>query len=364
MMGTTLIYRKLYVLLAVAWLLAVQFQYNSVSANTDCPTFPYTVPAGDVTALKHAITCANATLDDDVINLTNSTYTLTEVDNTRFIQTSDVGDNGLPVIEDIGTAGTLTITGNGAIIERSSAENTPEFRIFLVNSGGSLLLNSTTVRNGSIGFEDDGATTGTPDVLGGAILNLGAITVDSSTLTGNRAEVGGGMFSQGNAYVVDTIFTGNEAEDQAGGIYSVQNAITIERTTFQNNSAGFGGGFSNAGGSIAEVIDSTFTGNTATDQGGAIRNFDAILTVTGTSVSGNSGPRGGGFANHNGSATITGSTFDSNSALVDGGGIYSDNDEDAQYDLLEITDTTLSSNTAESGNGGGLRTYNGASIMG
>jgi len=42
-----------------------------------CPVFPTTVPAADSARLIEVIGCANATAANDVINLTNSTYTLT-----------------------------------------------------------------------------------------------------------------------------------------------------------------------------------------------------------------------------------------------------------------------------------------------
>ena len=51
--------------------------------EVQCPTFPHTVPASEVGDLVFSITCANSNGagTNDEINLTNSTYTLTAINN-------------------------------------------------------------------------------------------------------------------------------------------------------------------------------------------------------------------------------------------------------------------------------------------
>ncbi|MBK8022877.1 MAG: hypothetical protein IPK19_15960 [Chloroflexi bacterium] len=110
-----------------------------------CPSFPAAIATSDSTGLINAITCANATAANDVINLNaGSTYTLTEI---------VANLTGLPPIVTAGTAGTLTINGNGATITRSSAGGTPQFRLFHVNENANLTLNRLTLTNGLIGQE-------------------------------------------------------------------------------------------------------------------------------------------------------------------------------------------------------------------
>lgn len=66
-------------------------------AHAVCPaSFPVTVPASDTARLIEVIGCANATLANDVINLTASTYTLTAV---------NASDTGLPPIVTTATGG-------------------------------------------------------------------------------------------------------------------------------------------------------------------------------------------------------------------------------------------------------------------
>ncbi|MBK8022882.1 MAG: hypothetical protein IPK19_15985 [Chloroflexi bacterium] len=135
--------------------------FATAPAQAACPaSFPVTVPASDTARLIEVIGCANATAGNDVINLTNSTYTLTAVHSSI---------TGLPPIVTTATGGTLTINGNGATIARSSAGGTPAFRIMLINSSANVTLNQMTLTNGSSGAS------------GGAIL----------TSSGRRLRAGG-----------------------------------------------------------------------------------------------------------------------------------------------------------------------------
>src|SRR5690606_11667435 len=102
-----------------------------------CPTSPAIIPSGDVDALIFAIECANASPSDDVINLTNSTYTLSATHNTTN------GPNGLPLIADAAAAGTLTINGNGATISGQSNR-----RVLYADTGADLTLNNLTIQAG------------------------------------------------------------------------------------------------------------------------------------------------------------------------------------------------------------------------
>ena len=77
----------------------------------------FNIANGDVTGLKKAIITTNANGEDDTIELAaNGTYTLS---------VSDDNLNGLPPITADGTK-KLTIDGNGATIQRSTASGTCE----------------------------------------------------------------------------------------------------------------------------------------------------------------------------------------------------------------------------------------------
>ncbi|MFN8562296.1 MAG: hypothetical protein U0703_11905 [Anaerolineae bacterium] len=199
-----------------------------------CPTFPYTVPAANTTALITAVTCANNNATNDTINLNNSTYTLTTADNATD------GGNGLPVIVDAATAGTLTINGNGATIARSSAGGTAEFRI-LKSPAAAIWL--STGRSLQMGIHP------IPAVL--------------SIMQAGRSRLATARFPSNSAL---TVGTGSAIEN--GGM------LTVINTTFSTNLAVGGGALDNIG--TAVVINNTFANNTASF-GGAIDNYGGAL---------------------------------------------------------------------------------------
>ena len=91
--------------------------------------------------LVAAINAANAASGGAISLAPKCTYTLTAANNNSF------GGNGLPVITT-----PITIAGANATIARSSAQNTPHFRIFEVDGpGGSLAASALTITGGDVG---------------------------------------------------------------------------------------------------------------------------------------------------------------------------------------------------------------------
>src|SRR5262249_49141033 len=134
-------------------------------------TVPSTFTAASVSDLIADINAANLTAEADTIMLdAGKTFSLTEVNN----RGTD-GWNGLPVI----AAGEdLTIIGNGAIIERSTAIGTPAFRLFDVAGGASLTLNDLTLQGGLAGA-------GMSFAQGGAVYNQGTLILNGVTVQNN-----------------------------------------------------------------------------------------------------------------------------------------------------------------------------------
>ena len=87
----------------------------------DAHSAVFSIPDGDVAALKNAINTSNNNGEDDIIELaSNGMYILSTVEGST--------GNGLPIItSDAGKS--LTIHGNGATIMRSTVPATPRFRI-------------------------------------------------------------------------------------------------------------------------------------------------------------------------------------------------------------------------------------------
>ncbi len=175
----------------------------------------FIISNGDVAGLIAAINAANANPDADTINLaTGGTYNLTAVDNTERYY----GPNGLPVINS-----PITINGNGATIQRSSAAGTPEFRIFIISNGLSqLTLNGLTIAGGK--------------GSGGGLLNTGITLVINSTVTGNGGGDGGGIQNRGNLTVQNSTisYNTNFGGYGGGGILNFGTTTIIHSTLFEN----------------------------------------------------------------------------------------------------------------------------------
>jgi hypothetical protein len=210
---------------------------------------PASFTAATVPDLIGAITAANLSAEADTITLApGKTFTLT-AQNTLD---SD-GATGLPVIAAGG--GSLTIVGNGDVIERSTAKGISPFRLLTVAPGASLTLQDLTLQGGLHRF-------------GGAIFNEGTLTLQHVTVQNNTA-YGGDL----SAVPYATGYTAS-----GGGIAS-HGVLTVTGSTIRNNLAiggqggpsgnggdAYGGGVSVSGGN-ASFVETIITGNEA--RGGA-----------------------------------------------------------------------------------------------
>ena len=192
------------------------------------------------------------------------------------------------------STGTITFDGGG---------NT---ELFSVNSGVSFGLISLTLANGSVSGG-----------YGGAVYNLGTVTVSDTTFSGNSSSAGGGaILNQGTVSVLDSTFYRNSSLD-GGAIYN-------EGTAF--------------------VSANTFSGNSA-PAGGAIFNFDTV-TVSNSTFSDNSAFRGGAIFGSRGTVTIAGDIFAGSSP---GGNCFKYNGTIADEGYNLDTDGSCTSNGSGSG---------------
>ncbi len=181
---------------------------------------------------------------------------------------STYGDTGLPVVSSV-----ITIAGNGKKIERTGG---PGFRLLAINSSGDLTLQNTTVSGGV-------AAGAAPNDDGGGIANYhGQLRLEGCTVTGNSSvSTGGGVYSltdgSDTLSVVNSTFTGNTAS-YGGGVYSVtrdSSTVSFVNTTLNGNTAAYGGGVLSVtiGSSTTSLHHSLIAGNTATGSG------DEVLLV-------------------------------------------------------------------------------------
>jgi hypothetical protein len=215
----------------------------------------------------------------------------------------------------------------------------------IYSTGGALSMTGATIANNQAiggrggdhnGFDraGDGGSAGG----GGLCATGGSLDIANSTIGSNEATGGRG----GDGYVGHTIFEtsrygGTGGGVLGGGLYVSGASLTIASSTIASNQAtggpggayghfgfGYGGGLYSAG--TLTVSDSTLSGNSASDYGGGIYNF-GTLTVTNSTLSGNFATnsifgRGGGIGSYR-TLTLTSVTITANRAY-DGGGLYVD----------------------------------------
>ncbi len=230
---------------------------------------------------------------------------------------------------------------------------------------------------------------------GGAIRNDHEnVELIDCTITGNVADDlidegnGGGIANFGTMTLTDSTISDNTASNYGGAIINYGASLSLYNTTVSGNGASRGGGIQSQdgpGGNPSELLirGGAISGNSATIFGGGISAMYEV-TLSSTSVSGNTASNGGGvgmfspfgnllisdtnlnnnYASGSGGAlrgpssgllNITNSQLYNNSAGNNAGAIYS-------LGVTTITDSTVIGNTAISGTGGGIRHLDGYNL--
>jgi predicted outer membrane repeat protein len=232
----------------------------------------------------------------------------------------------------------LTITGGTGTDFCGGGPACP-FGAGVLNLGTLSVVRSTVSGNG-----------GNLAYAGGGIYNGGTLDITRSTVSGNSAQFGGGVYTGGRAtlHLTRSLVNGNSARN-GGGIYDFGGSIDIEASTVSGNAtSGGGGGISSQAGSTVAISSTTVSGNSAALFGGGILTAGA-LTMTGSTVSGNSALKGGGvwndiFDGSDRTLAISSSTVSGNSAQL-GGGIWNTGGR------ATLTASTVSANSASIGGG-------------
>ncbi len=252
-----------------------------------------------------------------------------------------------------------TFSGNkgdfgGAILNKGSLTiQNCEFLNNSANDGGAILNDfDTTALISNTLFAQNAADN--EYGAGGAIANIGILTITQSEFNENTAAGGGAIANAwgGTITISETVFIKNAGTAEGGGaVYNTESSMTIADASFlENTTFKDGGVIFNIDGTIG-ISNSEFNGNTAAGDGGAIYNQGTMEVIKST-VANNSAEMGGGIANI-GTLTITNSNILENSVASSyggGGGILNFSDPD-NSGILSFTNSTISSNTAPSGGG-------------
>ena len=191
------------------------------------------------------------------------------------------------------------------------------------------------------------------------ITGLGA---DQLTISGNNATRifnvnDGNNSNQANVTIEGlTLTAGNVTSGDGGAIFTREN-LTVSNSTISGNSARRGGGLYNISGALT-VTNSTISGNSTTLYGGGIRNSSGTTEVNNSTISGNSATRyGGGIQNASGTTEVTNSTISGNSA-GNGGGIRNSSG------TVEVSSTIIAGNTSNDVSGNNAFTSGGNNLIG
>jgi|SRR5580704_369754 hypothetical protein len=192
----------------------------------------------------------------------------------------------------------------------------------------------------------------------GGINNQGTLTVSDSTVSGNTASngPGGGINNAVNATLVVTVSTVRDNYSLgAGGGINNNGSLTVRDSHLFGNSADNCGGIDSVGiGITATASRISVNGNTArvADGGGICDGQGSMLTLSYSSVYGNTAGFGAGLYDNDGTESVIRSTVVRNTASDQGGGIY-----DVNGGTMTLTRTAVEGNTADGGPGSGGGVY-------
>ncbi|MFM7407705.1 MAG: CHAT domain-containing protein [Cuspidothrix sp.] len=254
--------------------------------------------------------------------------------------------NVSPVIK-INKTFPLTLAINGAGANNTILDAAGKNGVFEILSSGTFTFQDFQIKNSNIG---------TSSPYGSGIYNnaLNTVNINNLSFTNNSAPYGGAIYNGygGTVNINNSSFSENSApygSALGGAIYNSFGAITINNSTFTGNSAAYGGAIYGA----VTINNSTFSGNSAA-YGGAIYTNN-IVNITSSTFSNNTAVNNGGaIYNSFNTVNITSSTFNNNKANNYGGAIYNQGGDGGSGFIIN---STLSSNQAN--NGGAIYNSNG-----
>jgi CSLREA domain-containing protein len=297
-------------------------------------------------SLREAINVANNLAGNDKItfNISGAGPHIITLNNVLPNLSSDINiDND--------DAGAETVT-----VARSSASNTPDFRIFSITTGNTVSISGLTISKGSASGD------GLPGE-GGGILNDGMLNISNSIISNNFATGSAGVFNRGTLTLSNSSITNNSATNGiysgSGGGITNTGTMSISNSTISHNLAngGRGGGIFNA--NTLSVSNSTISNNSTAGGGGAIFS-ERTLSVSNSTLTGNRANSIGTGSGAGGGIYATGSATLSNS-IVAGNLGGSDNIPD---DISGTINTANFSIVGDAATSGGITNGTNGNIVG
>jgi hypothetical protein len=317
---------------------------------------------GDL-SLREAIELANLWGGHDTIGFDpvlyaggRATIVLTQIE--EFAQL--FGKSALRIRDDV------TINGPGPellTIDSSGLDDTPGFND---GGGGRSIRVDDDNQSREIEVQISGLTFTGGDSLsfGAGIVSTEKLLLSKVDFLNNFARSFGGALyvRQGHAVVEDSRISGNESLLNGGGISTgfllqiFPNQLTIVASTIVDNRSRYNGGGVYAGYGNLTITGSYIANNYARYEGGGVFAEGTSahhLLIDSSTLHGNIAGRGGGLSTHKLRAEVLNSTFSGNTAGGSGGGI-STRYGGLYVDHSTVTENVASANGPNRGGGGGL----------
>ncbi|MBR4103527.1 MAG: hypothetical protein IKK39_05620, partial [Thermoguttaceae bacterium] len=179
------------------------------------------------------------------------------------------------------------------------------------------------------------------------------VSISGLKLTGGNATNGGAVYVAWTktANFTNVIFTGNTATNYGGAVY-VDGTANFENATLSGNQASFGAAARVAG--TATFTNNVISENNATSYGGGVFvGKSGSAEFEGNEISGNTAAKYGGGVYVNGTATFLNDEIVGNTANRNGGGLY-------VAGTATLTGATIAENQAA--NGAGAYVLNGGNV--
>lgn len=248
--------------------------------------------------------------------------------------------------EPIRVFGGTSLSLTGTSDKTSILDGTGQSSLFEVHSGSALHLFRLGLTNGA-------------GVQGAVIHATGSyVTMAGCTVSNNTGDCGAGIFLKTSTLETEnSSFTGNMASKDGGALYMSASVVTVGRNVlFEGNNASSGGAAYLTDGSAFVIAGDTvsFARNTAAVHGGGVHAQHSTVSVSNTvEFVGNSAEFGGGARTYNCSIWIHGDVmFSNNSASGRGGALQGD------FSIINFVGTAMFRNNSASISGGGITMWN------
>lgn len=314
---------------------------STFSANTSTGDAGALVLGGTTSVLRSSFTDNGAGGAGGAVLVVGGAST---IDSSTFTSNTSKGGGAVTVVSGSLSIAQSTLTGN-------SVSGTT---MMGMASGGALYLVGGTTTS----ITDSTITGSAASGPGGAIASWGTLTLTGSTLTTNTSgSMGGGLLAYtGSTVITESAVRGNTAPG-AGGIAVLAGQITLTDAVIQDNTATgaapstsspFGASAGGLGiqGAKVTLAGTSIADNMAAGDGGGANLIAGQVTMTTTTISGNtsqSGSGGGMALDLNSDVTVRRSTISGNAAN-NGGGIFS-------AGALDMANSTIALNHATGGGG-------------